>query len=372
MVGLAGLAALVSELRPEPVGSSPAAAPEESPSLETRRTVSERYEFVYPVNHAARAEALIADADALHLAVQRVLGADAGPLIVADLTEQSREHRGISSWTHVRVGLAAEPDPLRLRHVFTHETVHAFQHRLSDDHQGSEARATRWFAEGSAEWVANRVVGQDEARQHARRMATAAWRYHGVGFDELVDDERLRERFDTTLVYSLGELLVDALVRACGESAVGDALRAMARDDAPDDLAPRAYWAAGLASFGCDLERVHASFETRLEEEYAAQRAAIDALPRLGVGALAPGHLQIATEGPVPAGAVVVARVRRGPEQDDSGVLGVRAREQALGVYEVRVPRAALGSARYQVALGLQTDPDGWLWSEPWQWINER
>ncbi|MBZ0117875.1 MAG: hypothetical protein K8H88_12810, partial [Sandaracinaceae bacterium] len=248
---------------------------EDHASFETSRRDTERFTFTYPTSLEARAAPLMDDADRLHEELGRVLETDAGPRLIADLTDASPEHLGISSWTHVRVGLATEHDPERLRRTFTHETAHAFQHRLT---QLRTERDARFFIEGSAEYLSFAIVPGDELLGGSRRIAAATWLRHRMRFEDLADDDRLRGRLDTALVYPLGELWTAALVRAHGPGSIGDVLRALGRDDAPRDLDTRAYWESTLRAAGCDLETVLATFEAMVREIEAAEHDAIERL----------------------------------------------------------------------------------------------
>ena len=373
-VGILALA--ISGIDPTPMEPAPDAEPHERPSLETATRVTERYEFTYPVSHADRAEALIMEADAIHRALQARLSADPGERLVADLTEVSGEHLGIASWTHVRVGIVDERDPDRLRRTFAHETAHAFQHRLSDRRQGTEANATRFFAEGSAEHLAYLVIPNDAARAQARMIAAATWERHRMRTDELIDDERLRARVDTALVYPIGEVWTAALSRTCGEAAIGDALRAMAREDAPRDLGPRAFWADTLRAIDCDFESVDAAFVAMLHDEAIAQREAIEVLPRIGGGVVGADGASVSIvalldRDPQP-GWTYLARIRPGPESSDTQSIGIRGRPDPANPRRIvfRVSRALLPGARFQILFSVLTDRHAWPWSETWQWAS--
>ena len=319
--------------------------------------------------------ALIDRADAIHEEVRRRLGADRGPRLTADLTEVSGEHLGIASWTHVRVGVVTEPDALRLRRTFAHETTHAFQHRLSDRRQGDNARATRFFGEGSAEHVAHRIVPDEAVLSRSRLVAVAAWERHGIRFDALSDDQRLRARFDTTLAYSLGELWTAALVDACGEAAIGDVLRAMGRADAPRGLAPRPFWEDTLHAAGCDLEVVDAAFARRVEAELERQRSAVDALPRIGggVAGVDGGTLRVVAllDRDSEPGWRHFVSIRRGPDASDTETFAVRGRVDPDDPRRVvfRLSRALMPAARFQMLFSVETEPGAWPWSETWQWV---
>lgn len=376
-VGVLVLAAVVSQMD---VGGASVPVDEdrvvETPSLATHRRTTAHYELTWPVSHEARALALIADVDPIHQAIQRELGADAGPVLVADLTEVSSEHLGISSWTHIRVGLVGETDPIRLRHTFAHETVHAFQHRLSDERQGDARRAAFFFGEGSAEEIAYRVAPNEPAHRQARVVAAASWTRLRMTSDDLLDADRLRARFDTSLVYSLGERWASALTRACGEHAIGDALRAMAREGAPRDLGPRAFWQDTLRASDCDLASVDAVFAMLMEEDATELAAAIDALPRLGGGVVGRdgGAVQMVSllDRDPPAGALFFVRLRADPKAEDTETVGARGQLDPTNPRRVtyRVPGALVPARRFQLQHCVLDDPRGWPFCETWQWAS--
>lgn len=374
-IGLIVLLVVVSEVDvgdDDPI--EPEARTRETPSFETRSRTTDHYRFTYPVSHEARALALVAHADAIHRAVQGELGADPGPVLLADLTEVSSEHLGIASWTHLRVGVVGETDAERLRHTFAHETVHAFQHRLTDLRQGSAARATGAFAEGSAEHVAQRVAPLPDALRQARVVAAASWSRHDLRSDLLLDARALRRRYDTTLTYSLGERWTEALVRSCGDGAVGDVLRAMGREGAPDDLEPRAFWRDTLRAAGCDLESVDDTFASLMDDEADALAASIARLPRLGGGVSgrdgAAVRIVALLDRDVDASLRFFVRIRADEDAGDTESVLVRGRldpdDPRRVVY--RVSRARIPSRRFQLQLCVLDDPRGWPYCEAWQW----
>jgi len=375
VIGLIVLAVVVSEVDvddDDPI--EPEARTIETPSFETRSRTTTHYRFTYPVSHEVRATALIEGADAIHAAVQAELAADAGPVLLADLTEVSGDHLGIASWTHLRVGVVGEPDAERLRHTFAHETVHAFQHRLTDLRQGSAARATGAFAEGSAEHVAQRVVPLPDALRQARVVAAASWVRHDMRSSVLLDVRALRRRYDTTLTYSLGERWTEALVRSCGAGAVGDVLRAMGRDDAPDDLEPRAFWQDTLRAAGCDLESVDDAFATLMDREVEALSEPIERLPRLGGGVSgrdgAAVRIVALLDRDVDPSLRFFVRLRADEDAGDTEAVLIRGRLDETNARRVvyRVSRARIPSRRFQLQLCVLDDPRGWPFCEAWQW----
>lgn len=371
LIALVALGILIGGL-PEDDEASPA----EAPSIEVSERATERYVLTFPAALRARAEPLIGDADRLHEQVRVRLGADVGPVLVADLTDTSADHLGISAWTTLRVGLAGERDPVQLRRTFTHETVHAFQHRLSDAR--GEDRATRFFIEGSAVHLAYAIVPDEERLSRVRTVAAATWARHRMRFEDLADDERLRARFDPMLVYPIGELWTAALVETYGASAVGDVLRAMSRPDAPHGLAPRAYWEDALRAAGYDLPTVIATFERLVREHADRERAAIDALPRLGGGVRGRSGRYLVLEARLdrdaPPGARFHASVRAGPDALDSETFAVEGRLDPSDPRRVtfRVLSALLPSSRFQLLFSVSPGARGWAFSETWQWASAR
>ncbi|MFK7987782.1 MAG: ABC transporter permease subunit [Sandaracinaceae bacterium] len=358
-----------------PSGPSEARVGEPSPPPFTGASetgTTERYRVRYPVVAVARANALMEDADAIHAALQAQLAAEPGPVLVADLTEVSGEHRGIASWTHIRVGLVTEPDESALRHTFAHETAHAFQHRLSDRRQGENSEATRFFAEGSAEWLAYEVVPGEAARTEARIVAAASWDRHSLRMRDVLDDERLRARLDTTLVYPLGEVFAASVTDVCGPHAIGDTLRAMGREDAPRDLDPIPFWEDTLRAAGCDLERVGARFATLMAELVHTHRDAIERYPRVGVTVASEGRrltIEARTDRPVPEDGALWVVLRRGPESSDTGVVSVRASPDPEDPtrWTASVASSRLGASRLQVRGAVRRG--GWAFSEAWRWV---
>ncbi|MCB9596221.1 MAG: ABC transporter permease [Sandaracinaceae bacterium] len=375
-VGVLALSALVSSIGPSDEPIEPTDEPVEVASIDTRQARTARYEVTYPANLEARASALIEHIDAIHAGVQRELGADVGPVLVADLTETSSEHLGIASWTHLRVGLVGERDVVRLHHTFAHETVHAFQHRLSDLRQGDAERATHFFAEGSAEHVAFRVAPNGPAHRQARAVAAATWARHRMSSDDLIDERALRRRFDTSLVYSLGDRWSAALASTCGDAAIGDALRAMAREGAPRDLAPRAFWEDTLRAIGCDLESVDAAFDALMDADAEELTDVIDGLPRLGGGVAgrdgATVRVVALLDRDVDPSMTFFVRLRSDPDSEDTETITVRGQRDPDAPRRVvhRVSRALIPSSRFQLQLCALDDPRGWPFCETWQWAS--
>lgn len=349
-------------------------------SVDTAET--ERFDFTYPSNLREKALALIRSADGLHEGLRQRLGADKGARVIVDLTEQSPHHEGITAWTKMRVGLIAALDEAHLRHIFVHELVHAFQFQESERRLGDNARSTRLFAEGSAEYLAFELVPNVSQRRASRQVTLAAWSRHRIRFEVLADDDALRERFDPHLVYPMGESWTAALVEACGATAPGRVLRSMGRDEAPQDLPPMAFWQDTLQAADCDLEEVIGTWERMMIEGVEAEAEFLAALPRLGGGVASADPDEVvllATLDRAPLSSELYPevqyylRVRDNPGVDDSGIRAFTGDVLSVGEgrrIEFRVPRDYFHGQRFQFQLGLRFDPRCWAYFEPWQFAD--
>jgi hypothetical protein len=345
----------------------------------TARVETARFVFTYPDGARDRAHAVIARADAHHERLRALLDAPAGAVVNVDLTEDSPFHEGITAWTTMRVGLFASDDPRRLERTFVHELAHAFQFQIARGRLGDEARATRFFGEGAAEYLSWELVPDPAARRGSRRTAVAAWRRHGLRFADLADDDRLRRRFDPALAYSLGETWTAALVEACGAGAIGAALRALGRDRAPRGLPPVDLWRDALREAGCGLEPVLSAWAALLDRTAAEEAEFLDALPRVGGApvAVVGDALRVVAyldRPPLPPdrfpNVTYFARVRGGPADDDGAIRAVVGRVVAGSdgrQIDFDLPRALLTGRRFQLQLGLRFAPEVWPWFENWQ-----
>ncbi|AKF05418.1 ABC transporter permease [Sandaracinus amylolyticus] len=314
---------------------------------QTAEARTEHYAFVYPTNLRARALRLVGSADDIAESVARVVGAREVPFITVDLAETSAHHEGIAAGTRIRMGLVGQDDDARLRHVLAHESTHVLQGRESDRRLMTQ-RGTRAFVEGSAEWVAYRVVPNDAAQTESRIVAAAGWTRHRLQLEDVLDDESLRQRFDTSLAYSLGEVLTEGIARACGERAVGDVMRAIGRSDAPQDLEPLALWQDALQSIGCSEVAARAQMERVIDDVARDHADAIAALPR--AGAAVTGRDEETT--------TVVATLDRDAPEGATWTLRVR-RDRMVSDTEIRSVRGVVDAARRRVTFLV---PRGWSW----------
>jgi hypothetical protein len=378
VLGLGVLLTLIWGAAPEAGRGDDGGEGLEPVSFQIDRAETARFDFSYPANLRGRALPLIRSADGLHERLRQRLGAGVGARVVVDMTDESPFHEGITAWTKMRVGLAGAEDDARLRYIFAHELVHAFQFQESRRRLGDNPRATAFFAEGGAEYLAFELEPDEARRRSSRRVALAAWSRHRVRFDTLVDETRLSSSYDPLLVYPLGETWTAALVEACGEGAQGRVLRAMGRDGAPTGLEPIAFWQDTLQAAGCGLEEVLAIWERRMDDGVAAEAAFLDALPRIGGGVAGVAGDEVIVVATLDRDLTpalgselrVVLRVRDGPASDVSQIRTFTPSQPPRGPdrrIEFRVPRQLAQGSRFQLQLGLEFDPRSWAAFEPWQ-----
>ncbi len=327
------------------------------------------YHARYPSNLRARAAALLARADAIHDRVRAALGAGEVPEIEVDLTERSPEHLGIAGWSTMRVGLADLEDPDELAYVFAHETAHVFQGRTSD--QG-HTRVGGFFSEGSADYVAFEAVPRPEARLASRRLAALARERHDIAFEDAADRERLRRSFDGALEYPLGESFAAALEATCGAGAIGRLLRALAEPDAPSERDVRVLHQDLLQRIGCDLEAALGRWGSDLAAVAASERAALDAVPRLGAGVDGADeedvYVRVVVDRPAPPGSTLWVKVRHHAAVEDVEIRAVRAdAPEGAGDTMMLVPRAWVSGRRIEIQPGIEVPSLSRPYFERWR-----
>jgi len=354
--------------------SEPEPAPVRYVSFELADAATAHYRFRYPVNLRRRALRLIERAEEVHGALRDLLGAADGDPVVVDLSEVSADHAGIARWQKVRMGLVEEDGDDDLLRTFAHEAGHTFQYRESNRRVADNALAAAFFVEGSAEWLAFRVVPRVDRHAAARRLAVATWRRQKIDFETLADRERLGARHDGNLVYPLGETWTAALAAAHGDAAVGRVLRAIGREGAPRGLEPVPFWQDSLQAAGCDLERVLGEWKRLLEGLEQEHRGFLDALPSLGGGITGVEGEEIVFTAvldrpTVHADDAVLLRVRERAATADEDVTDyagapVAGKERT---YEFRVPRGDVRGRRCEFSFGVETGPGGMPYYEEWQ-----
>lgn len=346
------------------------------------------YAFVYPASFEEPVLRLVGRSDRLLETVTRVVDFAEPPFITVDLAEESAHHEGIASGTRVRMGVRGQRD-WRLLHVLAHESAHVLQGEMSRRYLMDHGATTRFFVEGSAEWVAFEALAHPslvgvatdeerredaELRRFSRLVAAAAWERNQVRLEDTFDDASFRARFDTTLAYPYGETFAEAIARACGQRAVGALIRAFARPGAPQGVRGEALYRDALSSIGCDYEAVLIAHDALMAETVRAERAVLDALPRLSGGVVGGNDATVLLEAVLDraprATAGYLVRVRNDAGAADTEVRGFSGElDTDATPPRVRfvVPRIALTGARFEFLFSQEVDARAFPLAETWQ-----
>ena len=251
------------------------------PSWSTSRSRSKHYEFIYPTNLTVRAGNLIEAADSVHEKVRTFFHADAGDTIVVDATSVLPRHAGVAYWDKIRLDLSTTEDHDTLLSILGHETCHVFLDRLSDARLADQMNSTRFFHEGAASYVEYNLFNPEQKVDALHSVAAIMHSRDEVDFAEMTDSDLLSARRDTNLVYPLGEIFVEALVKRYGEPAIGNIVRALVRDDAPRGLSGLEFWRDAFQACNYSLDDVVDEFFAQLDADVTLYREFIDTLPRL-------------------------------------------------------------------------------------------
>jgi len=250
-------------------------------SWSTAHAETRYYSFTYPSNLNDRAQLVMARADEVHESVRKFLGASPDDTkIVVDMGGAAPHDAGNAYWKTIRMNLAASDNADRLAAVLGHETTHVYADRMSDTRLTSAFNSTRFFHEGLATYVENRLFGSDETVRPKRIVAAVMRSRHQVEFTELVDDALLRRKRDPNAVYPLGEVFVAALVDRYGSAAPGRLIEAFARKNAPKQLNGMELWRDVFQAAGFSLEATVDGFYAKLDNLVVQNREFIANLPR--------------------------------------------------------------------------------------------
>lgn len=372
-------------------GSTPPEDPREAHeavgiAFQTSEARTEHYVFVYPDNLHERAMQLVQRSDRVLEEVTRVVGEHEVPSVTVDLAEVSGHHEGITAGARIRMGLV-DQEPWRLVHVLAHESAHVLQGTSSQLRLMENGDTTRFFVEGGAEWVAfSTCLGpqtvmtepeldqERELRAASRLVAVTSRERLQIHFEDLVDNTHFVARWDTTLAYPLGETFSEAIARACGPEAYGNVMRGFARPDLPQDATHEVLFRHVLTSIGCDYERVGSAWDQLLAETAEAERARIDAIPRMSGGVIGYDGDDVVIEGtldrPPLATEHYALRFRADAGTSDTevrAVQGIVVEGSTPRRVRFRIPTANVRGLRFEILFSVVVDERAFPVSEAWQ-----
>ena len=245
-----------------------------SASAELKVATTDHYRFVFPAARETTMQYILEHAESDYKKLGDILGVTTLPSIRVDLSAQSEHAAGLASWKKIQMDLNAFDADVSQRRVLSHETTHVLQAVISDRAMSRHYAATKFFIEGMAQYTSFEVVPEVARRDSNWQLAAISWQRQNIEFNDLIDEAGFSERFDPELHYSLGDLWTRAFVTTCGESAMGDFLRASGREDAVKEMPAAIFWRDTTRVIDCDLDTVNEQWRQQMEELHASISAA--------------------------------------------------------------------------------------------------
>jgi hypothetical protein len=234
------------------------------------------YTFSYPAQRAEPVQLLLLHADEVFSKVAGQLNIDGGPAIDVDLSGSESNSEGTAFFDRIRMFPGGEA-PLS---VLAHETTHVFASRLAGGKNERELTKMQALNEGLAHWVEQTLAAKTGVSELDRLQAAIVSHRHMASARQLTDMDALARDADRNLVYPLGAVVVDALIRRYGFDAPKTLLLTLGRPDFPRDLEGYTLWQAAFQLSGFDLTLVFDDYARLLKEWELKCTALIADLPR--------------------------------------------------------------------------------------------
>lgn len=248
-----------------------------------RQSDTKRYEFLYRSSQENTAGPLIARADSVYDSVAKFLNVTAdGDKIVVDLASPVMSHAlGMTNWTRIRLPIEPGETVNDFRAVLGHETAHACMHRLGWPSFTSAYRFTRFFNEGMATRVEESCFESAEERDSRRKLAAAVAARGPIPFDLLCDNKKLAASRDPELVYPIGNIFAQALIRTCGPQSAGKVVSRFSELPAGNNLEGSDLWREIFERCGLSLDAVTAAYDADLTAAQNENSEFLKSIPRL-------------------------------------------------------------------------------------------
>lgn len=323
------------------------------------RATTRFYTFTYPTSVADRAQEFAARADAVHDLVATWFEAEPIGRIDVDATGAGPAmFAGRAFHESMQIDLAGAASVDDAIATLAHETSHLYIDAISDRRLSDEFRWGRAIHEGLANHLEHTLVRPAADLNGVRLSAALAHAWKPIEFEKFLDDEALVSERDPMIVYTVGEVLVAALIEVHGEKAPVRLLRAFGRPDRPQGVHGLDRWRDAFQSANFDMETVVLRFQRMLDEEVRARADVIATLPRLrGRHAERQSSDGVAWVGitpvpsiPVPVGWEVRVRFRRSASDQPDDYITAYA--DASGCYEILRSQIPGRRASYQIGIG--------------------
>lgn len=237
-----------------------------------QRVKTDHYQFAFRLKDKERLTELQQFSDSDYQSLAELLNVQNKPLIQADMTSDNQHAVGLASYKRIRMVLSAGKtvDP-EYRRILSHETAHVFQSIESNGKLAKAGNSVGFFIEGMAQHTSFTLVPDRPTRETNWAVSSVSWKRHNITFGELANRALFEGLYDPELLYGIGDIWVDAMVRQCGVDSLGDFLRSSAREDAPPNLAGEAYWRHHLQYIGCELQQVNHQWRQLMQQTIEAR-----------------------------------------------------------------------------------------------------
>ncbi|MEL7371294.1 MAG: hypothetical protein AAFN74_20395 [Myxococcota bacterium] len=218
------------------------------------------YRVLVPATVSAAGQALLAQIPRIDERVRTMLGVKTPLSLDVELSGGGRYHAGRYTGGKIRMSVGENADD-----IFAHELAHAYADLLSHKRVLTHHNAVRFFNEGLAMWVAEKISKNTEEANAHRAWAGALYALGHHHLDLLMNDQARAIRYDPFEPYPLGFAFVESLVDTYSAAAVRCLLRQVGTID-DDRIAGVALWTRVLEACSIDLALVERTYETRLSE----------------------------------------------------------------------------------------------------------
>lgn len=232
-----------------------------------QRIETNHYQFAYRLRDKERLSELQQFADTDYQSLADLLNAREQPFIQTDTTSLHQHAVGLATYKRIRMTLSGGKtiDP-EYRRILSHETVHVFQGIESNRKLSKAGNSVGFFIEGMAQYASFSIVPDPATRQTNWMVSSISWKRHNITFGEMANRSVFEGNYDPELLYGIGDIWVDAMVRHCDIDSLGDFLRSTAREDAPPNITGVAYWRHHLQHIGCELEQVNHQWRQQMQQ----------------------------------------------------------------------------------------------------------
>lgn len=325
------------------------------PSWSTATRTTKHFSAVYPTNLSGRATELLEQADPTYQKVAEFFNYADDSVVQLDLTTATSHLAGNANWNSIKMTLATDVDRSPLVPTLGHEMTHVVLESLSDGQLRNHFDSTRFFHEGVATYIERSLFLEKGLVQQRTGAAVLAARKQ-ASLDRLMDNDTLRRKYDSLVVYELGEVFAAAVVDKFGKEALGNLARAFVERRNSEGLSGVALWRSIFQAAGYSLSSASDRYYQLLDEAKVRHADLIEQMPPVYpvVDFLDDQVVQFSTDVDPPEGYKMVIRFRSSIESRDDQYW--RARFDASGTAVTMASLFSGPAIWYQVGYQSETD----------------